>query len=44
MPSLAGSHARESGPVWPASEEARNFWNLARIEAGFGPFFSKKPQ
>ena len=36
------SCARESGPVWPASEEARNLWNLARIEAGFGPFFSTK--
>ena len=36
------SCARESGPVWPASEEARNLWNLARIEAGFGPFFSTR--
>jgi site-specific recombinase XerD len=35
-------YARESGPVWPASDEARNFWNLARIEAGFGPFFSSR--
>ena len=35
-------YARESGPVWPASEEARNLWNLARIEAGFGPFFSTR--
>src|SRR4029077_3160310 len=36
------SCARESGPVWPASGEARNLWNLARIEAGFGPFFSTR--
>ena len=36
------SCARESGPVWPASEETRNLWNLARIEAGFGPFFSTR--
>ena len=35
-------YAKESGPVWPASEEARNLWNLARIEAGFGPFFSTR--
>ena len=34
--------AKESGLVWPASEEARNLWNLARIEAGFGPFFSTR--
>jgi integrase len=34
--------AKESGPVWPSSEEARNLWNLARIEAGFGPFFSTR--
>jgi integrase len=39
---LMEPYARESGPVWPASEEARNLWNLARIEAGFGPFFSTK--
>ncbi len=36
------SCARESGAVWPASDEARNFWNLARIEAGFGPFYSTR--
>ncbi len=36
------SCARGSGPVWPASEETRNLWNLARIEAGFGPFFSTR--
>jgi integrase len=35
-------HAKASGRVWPASEEARNLWNLARIEAGFGPFFSTR--
>jgi integrase len=35
-------YAKESGPVWPTSEEARNLWNLARIEAGFGPFFSTR--
>ena len=35
-------YAKESGPVWPASEEARNLWNLASIEAGFGPFFSTR--
>ena len=35
-------YAEESGVVWPASEEARNLWNLARIEAGFGPFFSTR--
>ena len=35
-------YAKESGPVWPASEQARNLWNLARIEAGFGPFFSTR--
>ncbi|MDX2080245.1 MAG: hypothetical protein SFU53_05620 [Terrimicrobiaceae bacterium] len=34
--------ARKSGPVWPESEEARNLWNLARIGAGFGPFFSTR--
>ena len=28
--------------MWPASEETRNLWNLARIEAGFGPFFSTR--
>ena len=36
------SYATASGAVWPASEEARNLWNLARIEAGFGPFFSTR--
>ena len=36
------AYAKDSGPVWPTSEEARNFWNLARIEAGFGPFFSTR--
>ena len=35
-------YAEASGPVWPASEEARNLWNLARIKAGFGPFFSTR--
>lgn len=35
-------YARAIGPVWPAIEEARNLWNLARIEAGFGPFFSTR--
>ena len=35
-------YAKASGPVWPTSEEARNLWNLARIEAGFGPFFSTR--
>ena len=35
-------YAKESGPVWPTSEEARNLWNLARVEAGFGPFFSTR--
>jgi len=35
-------YAQEFGPVWPASEEARNLWNLARIKAGFGPFFSTR--
>ena len=35
-------YARAFGPVWPAIEEARNLWNLARIEAGFGPFFSTR--
>ena len=35
-------YAKESGPVWPASEQARNLWNLARIKAGFGPFFSTR--
>jgi integrase len=35
-------YAKESGQVWPTSEEARNLWNLARIEAGFGPFFSTR--
>jgi integrase len=35
-------YAMDSGPVWPAGEEARNLWNLARIEAGFGPFFSTR--
>lgn len=36
------SHARAFGPLWPASEEARNLWNLGRIKAGFGPFFSTR--
>jgi integrase len=36
------AYARESGPAWPTTEEARNLWNLARIEAGFGPFFSTR--
>ena len=35
-------YVKASGAVWPASEEARNLWNLARIEAGFGPFFSTR--
>jgi integrase len=35
-------YAKASGPVWPASEEARNLWNLARVKAGFGPFFSTR--
>ena len=35
-------YAKASGPVWPAGEEARNLWNLARIKAGFGPFFSTR--
>jgi hypothetical protein len=35
-------YAKESGPVWPTTEEARNLWNLARVEAGFGPFFSTR--
>lgn len=35
-------YAKASGAVWPASEEARNLWNLARIKAGFGPFFSTR--
>ncbi len=34
--------ARKSGSVWPEGEEARNLWNLSRIKAGFGPFFSTR--
>ena len=34
--------ARKSGKVWPEGEEARNLWNLSRIKAGFGPFFSTR--
>ncbi len=35
-------HSRESGPVWPPGEQARTAWKLARIAAGFGPFFSTR--
>ena len=35
-------HPKKSGPVWPEGEEARNLWNLSRIKAGFGPFFSTR--
>jgi site-specific recombinase XerD len=31
-------HSKKTGRVWP--EGYRNKWNLARIAAGFGPFFS----
>ena len=34
--------AKSSGRIWPKGEEARNLWNLARIKAGFGPFFSTR--
>jgi integrase len=34
--------AKSSGRIWPEGEEARNLWNLARIKAGFGPFFSTR--
>jgi integrase len=33
---------KDTGKVWPKNEEARNLWNLARIGAGFGPFFSTR--
>jgi len=46
IPDNAGAwlalNAQESGKVWPESEDARNLWNLARIKAGFGPFFSTR--
>lgn len=29
----------QSGPVWPGEKLAREPWTLARIHAGFGPFF-----
>jgi integrase len=35
-------YTKASGPVWPVSEQARNLWNLARIKAGYGPFFSTR--
>jgi len=33
---------QDTGKIWPENEEARNLWNLARIGAGFGPFFSTR--
>ena len=34
-------YARESGNVWPKNQTlARNLWTLARINAGYGPFFT----
>lgn len=33
-------HAQKSGKVWPEDANlAREHWTLARIQAGFGPFF-----
>jgi len=34
-------YAQESGNVWPKNQTlARNLWTLARINAGYGPFFT----
>jgi integrase len=38
------AHARESGNVWPVDHtKARDLWTLARVRAGYGPFFTDFP-
>lgn len=32
--------AEKSGPVWPAGDEYRTPWNIARLRCGWGPFQS----
>jgi len=36
-------YAQEKGKVWPEETRARDLWTLARVQAGFGPFFSDYP-
>jgi len=33
-------NAEKSGPVWPAGDEYRTPWNIARLRCGWGPFQS----
>ena len=37
-------HAQESGNVWMADHsKARDLWTLARVQSGYGPFFTDYP-
>lgn len=31
---------KRKGKIWPSKEHARDLWTLARIRAGYGPFFT----
>jgi len=31
---------KRKGKIWPAKERARDLWTLARVLAGYGPFFT----
>lgn len=31
---------KRKGKIWPAKERARDLWTLARVGAGYGPFFT----
>lgn len=35
-----GSPEEKSGAIWPKKERARDLWTLARVRAGYGPFFT----
>ena len=35
-------YASRKGKIWPEDDYARNLWNLTRIRAGYGPFFSTR--
>jgi integrase len=38
--SWLGLDKKRTGNIWPSKERARDLWTLARIRAGYGPYFT----